>query len=107
MKTIITALSLAVIPGIPASVNAAQVDGGVGMIHDTVLDITWFQDAHYAHTSGYDSDGRLRWNGAVSWVNQLEYAGLSNWRLPTTESGYITAPDYTTNREMGYLFYDK
>ena len=70
VKTIITALSLAVIVGISASVNAAQVERGVRMIYDTVLDSTWFQDAHYAHTSGYDSDGRMRWNDAVSWADQ-------------------------------------
>jgi hypothetical protein len=40
VKTIIAALSLAVIVGISASVNAALVDRGVGMIYDTVLDIT-------------------------------------------------------------------
>ena len=73
MKTIIAALSLAVIVGISASVNPAPVDRGVGMIYYTVLDITWLQDANYAQTSEYDSDGRMRWNDAVSWANQLEY----------------------------------
>jgi hypothetical protein len=77
VKTIIAALSLAVIVGISASVNAALVDRGVGMIYDTVLDITWLQDANYAQTSGYDSDARMRWNDAVSWANQLEYGGLT------------------------------
>ena len=46
VKTIIAALSLAVIVGISASVNAALVDRGVGMIYYTVLDITWLQDAN-------------------------------------------------------------
>lgn len=104
MKTIIAALLLAVIVGISASVNAALVDRGVGMIYDTVLAITWLQDTNYTQTSGYHSDGRMRWNDAASWANQLEYGGLTNWRLPTTESGYITAPDYTTNSEMGHLY---
>ena len=46
----------------------------------------------------------MRWNDAVSWANQLEYGGLTNRRLPTTESGYITAPDCTTNSEMEHLY---
>ena len=33
--------------------QAALVDRGGGMLYDTVLNITWLQDANYAKTSNY------------------------------------------------------
>ena len=35
------------------SAHAVLVDRGGGMLYDTVLNITWLQDANYAKTSGY------------------------------------------------------
>lgn len=64
--------------------NAAQaelIDRGNGLIYDTVLDITWLQDANYAQTSGYDDDGYMTWYEATEWADQLVYAGFSDWRL--------------------------
>ncbi len=54
---------------------------------DDVLDVTWLQDANYALTSGFDSvdteaDGKFRWNYAKQFVDELDYAGFSDWRLP-------------------------
>ena len=34
---------------ITLSANAALYDRGNGLIYDDVLDITWLQDANYAH----------------------------------------------------------
>ena len=51
--------------------TAALYDRGNGLIYDDVLDITWLQDATYAQTSGYDSDGKMNWNDANNWVNAL------------------------------------
>ena len=68
---------------------AALIDRGNGLIYDDDLDITWLQDANYAKTSGYTdtistffADGRMSWAQAQTWVNQLEFAGFTNWRLP-------------------------
>ena len=44
---------------ISSSSHAALYDRGNGLIYDDVLNITWLQDANYAQTSGYDSDGRM------------------------------------------------
>jgi hypothetical protein len=77
--------------------QAALVDRGGGMLYDTVLNITWLQDANYAKTSGFDADGQLPWdfglnsspgwrpragNVAMAWVDNLVYGGYSDWRLP-------------------------
>ena len=50
------------------SANAALYDRGNGLIYDDVLDITWLQDANYAQTSGYDTDGRMTWIEAKAWA---------------------------------------
>ena len=67
--------------------NALLYDRGGGLIYDSDQNITWLQDANYAKTSGYDSDGRMTWDNAVAWANQLEYQGYKDWRLPTTVDG--------------------
>jgi sugar lactone lactonase YvrE len=86
--------------------NAELIDRGGGLIYDTVLDVTWLQDANYAQTSGYDSDGRMTWNEAVAWADSLEYGGFSNWRLPKTMpvngSEYIYSPVYDGSTDSGY-----
>jgi hypothetical protein len=66
------------------SSHAELIDRGCGMIYDTVLNITWLQDANYARTSGYDSDGQMYWEDAKRWVENLVYRGYSDWRLPRT-----------------------
>jgi hypothetical protein len=70
--------------------NASLFDRGNGMIYDNVLNITWLQDANYAATSGYSTsnNGAMNWNQATAWVSNLNYQGLTGWRLPTiTDTG--------------------
>ena len=55
--------------------QAGLVDRGSGMLYDTVLNITWLQDANYAKTSNYDADGRMTWTQANTWANNLNYGG--------------------------------
>jgi hypothetical protein len=67
--------------------NAALIDRGNGLIYDDTQNITWLQDASYAKTSGYDSDGRMTWQESLAWAAQLSYDGgtvngmLTGWRL--------------------------
>src|SRR5215831_2067745 len=68
---------------LPCLSYAALYDRGQGLIYDSVLNITWLQDAQYAQTSGYDSDGIFTWADAETWVNQLNYLSITGWRLPT------------------------
>ena len=116
--------------------NAALLDRGGGLIYDTVLDVTWLQDANYARTQGIGGRlGRMPWADAMAWVDQLVYHDvvrnltLSNWRLPSiaplngvrfrfatstsgnTDDGYnISAPGTryagSTASELAYMYYN-
>ena len=50
--------------------------------YDDVLDITWLADANFARTSGHDADGMMDWPTATAWVENLDYFGITGWRLP-------------------------
>jgi len=67
---------LALIIASPWAAFAALYDRGHGLIYDSVLNITWLQDAQYAQTS-------FNWAGAEAWAHQLDYLGITGWRLPT------------------------
>lgn len=104
-----------------ASVQAALLDRGGGLIYDNVLNVTWLQDANYASSTGYDEDGFMTWSNATAWVEQLKYAGYSDWRLPTVSPidpqagfNYALSFDASTDyaygitspaSEMSYMFY--
>jgi hypothetical protein len=104
--------------GLSASANATLIDRGNGMIYDSDQDITWLQDANYAKTSGYDADGRMNWNTALTWADQLVYGGHDDWRLPTiTDNGYdgcnfgYNGTDCgfnvdTSGSELAYMWYE-
>jgi hypothetical protein len=73
--------------------------------YDTVLDITWLADADYAKTSGYDSNGKMTWQGAVTWADGLSFTDgtqvYDNWRLPTVVPEGGANPD----SELSYMFH--
>ena len=99
----------------------ALYDRGNGLIYDDALDITWLQDAKhlwhqfiiegaltthwYQQYSPLNSDGQMTWAAANLWVNNLDYGGFNNWRLPSIRdkqfSGYNIA-----SSELGYMFYE-
>lgn len=80
----------------------ALLDRGGGLIYDTVLNITWLQDANFSKTSGYDEDGRMAWNQAATWAENLSYYDparnitWTDWRLPKTlpANGSLTGYNY-------------
>ncbi len=61
--------------------QAGLVDRRSGMLYDTVLNVTWLQDANYAKTSGDGADGLMNCTQANTWANNLVYGGYSDWRL--------------------------
>lgn len=106
--------------------QAALLDRGGGMIYDTDLNITWLSDANYAVTSGYAAanardngtsakdnivaDGRMGWEAAVAWADQLVFGGFEDWRLPTALNADGSGPCSGVNctgSEMGHLFYNE
>ena len=90
---------------VSSSSHAALYDRGNGLIYDDVLDITWLQDANYAQTSGYESDGYMNWWDASAWAAQLEYGGYDDWRLPSVGNTPTWGLNVTTG-ELGHMFYN-
>jgi hypothetical protein len=115
--------------------QAALVNRGGGMIYDTTLNLTWLADMNYAKTSGYAAsgvapgssantntiwtDGRMGWNAANAWANNLTYGGFDDWRLASMNpsdttcstsfnpgGGFPTqyAGDNCTGGELSHLF---
>ena len=89
-KKVITLLSaVLMVCWLAVFAQAALIDRDGGLIYDTYLDITWLQDANYAQTSGYDSDGKMTWDTAMTWAADLAYHDSvrdviwDDWRLPT------------------------
>ncbi len=73
---------------------------GGAAIYDWHQDITWLQDANYAASSGYDSDGRLPYNSAlifIDYLNAIQHLGITSWRLPVM--------NYVTNNGQGTFGY--
>jgi|CXWL01.1.fsa_nt_gi hypothetical protein len=65
-----------------------------GMFYDDHLNVTWLQDANYAKTSGYDSDGEMTWHAAMEWADGLSYQGYTDWALPNIS-------------DLSHLYYDE
>lgn len=67
--------------GFTGTSQAALIDRGNGLLYDNVLNVTWLQDANYAKTSGYSATGQMDWNSANTWAANLNYQGITGWRL--------------------------
>lgn len=83
-------LAAAALACLATTASAALVDRGSGLIYDTELNVTWFQDANYAKTSGFHATGAMPKKQALAWVAGLAVADtvrgttLTGWRLPKT-----------------------
>ena len=86
---------LVLVLGLPAVAQATLTSRLAGQAYyDTVLDITWLQDANLARTKAFGVlsvllDGTMIWDAANSWITAMNadggtgYLGINNWRLPT------------------------
>lgn len=124
---------LVLFSAVSMNANAALMSRLDGLAYyDTVSDLTWLADANYAFTSGYatqyangdphssttnvQASGAMGWEAAMAWVVDLEVAGVSGWRLPTTlqpdpscsQQSPIHGSYYNncTGSEMGNMFYN-
>jgi hypothetical protein len=103
-KTSLCLMTLMLVFGLAVSAQATLIDRGGGMIYSTELNLTWLQDANYAQTSGYDADGLMTWDEAMTWAANLSYGGYTDWRLPTYDPPYQRC-DASKLNEMAYLLY--
>ncbi|WP_081607966.1 Lcl domain-containing protein [Methylomonas sp. MK1] len=105
------------------SAQAQLLDRGGGLIYDSELNVTWLADANYANTSGSYNPGKMSWQNAVAWVEDLSYTDsvrgttYSDWRLPTFHDLGAQGCDYgysgtdcgynvdLASSELAHLFY--
>ena len=93
-KTLAAALAIfAVCTFALGSAHASLINNGGGLIYDTDLNITWYDNPNYA-TNLYGA--------YATWAAGLSVGGVTDWRLPTTPG---TVTGITSEGEMGHLFY--
>ena len=76
------------------------VDNGNGTISDLATGLTWMQT---------DSGSSLNWEEALSYCENLDYAGTSDWRLPNAKElhsivDYTRSPQTTNSAAIDPLF---
>jgi uncharacterized protein DUF1566 len=75
-------------------------DNGDGTITDRATGLTWSKLDSGHLKAGENKDGKLNWEQALGWAENLEYAGHSDWRLPNAKElqsivDYTRSPDTT------------
>ena len=79
----VTALAVAIL-GVGGA-SAKLIDNGQGLIYDTVLNITWTQDANLCVTLANCVNGTpfgMAWDDGSAWARTLVFDGVAGWRLP-------------------------
>ena len=82
-------------------------DGTITQIRKDGSRLMWMQDANYAKTSGFDPDGLVSWVTAVNWTSSVNFAGHTGWRLPRAAENTAGSAGYSSNSEMGDLYYNE
>jgi hypothetical protein len=86
--------------GNPAYGKNDFVDNGDGTISDRATGLTWTQN---------DSGTGLDWEGALNYCADLDYAGISDWRLPDAKESqsivdYSRSPEATNSAAIDPIF---
>ncbi len=86
-----------------------NLDGTVTQIREDGSMLMWLQDFSLSGQSpSAESLGRLRWDNAVAWADQLSFAGHDDWRLPTALNFDGRGPELgfnVTTSEFWNLYY--
>ena len=85
------------------------VDNGDGTVTDGATGLTWIQADSAALQAGSKRDGKLNWQQALQWAENLTYAGHSDWRLPNAKElhsivDYTRSPDTTGSAAIDPVF---
>ena len=70
------------------------IDNKDGTITDKATGLTWMKVDSGILKAGRNKDGKLNWQEALEWAEDLEYAGYSDWRLPNVKE-LQSIVDYT------------
>ena len=84
-------------------------DNGDGTITDRATGLVWAQVDSGHLKAGKNGDGKLNWEEALKWAEELQYAGHSDWRLPNAKElqsiiDYTRSPDTTNSAAIDPLF---
>lgn len=85
------------------------VDNKDGTITDLATGLQWMQVDSGTFDVGGNGDGKLNWEQALEWAENLEYAGYSDWRLPNAKElqgivDYTRSPDTTNSAAIDPVF---
>jgi len=89
------------------SSQASLIDVGNGMVYDNDIDLTLLKDMNYSMTSGYDPDGLMTWQEALVWVDQLNFGGFDDWRLPSVAPCFDNQTLCPGLGELGHIYFDE
>lgn len=84
-------------------------DNGDGTITDRATGLTWLKLDSGHLKAGENKDGKLNWEQALRWAEELEYSGHSDWRLPNIKElqsivDYTRSPDTTRSAAIDPIF---
>jgi len=84
-------------------------DEGDGTVSDRATGLVWMKADSGALRAGRNGDGKMNWQEALEWADNLEYAGYSDWRLPNAKElqsivDYTRSPDATQSAALDPIF---
>ncbi|WP_227021331.1 DUF1566 domain-containing protein [Oceaniferula marina] len=86
--------SFLLVRGNPAYGQNKFIDNKDGTITDKASGLTWMAVDSGALKAGRNKDGKLNWQEALAWSENLTYAGKTDWRLPNIKE-LQSIVDYT------------
>ena len=84
-------------------------DNGDGTVTDEATGLMWMKVDSGKLTAGSGKNGKLNWQDALYWAENLEYAGYSDWRLPNVKElqsivDYTRSPATTNSAAIDPVF---
>jgi hypothetical protein len=84
-------------------------DNGDGTVTDRATGLIWAKVDSGHLKAGKNKDGKLNWEQALRWAEDLQYAGHSDWRLPNAKElqsivDYTRSPDTTQSAAIDPVF---
>ncbi len=84
-------------------------DNGDGTVTDKATGLMWMKVDSGKLKAGKNKDGKLNWQEALDWAENLKYAGYSDWRLPNVKElqsivDYTRSPATTNSATIDPVF---
>jgi hypothetical protein len=84
-------------------------DNGNGTVTDRATGLMWMKVDSGTLKAGKNREGKLNWQEALAWAENLEYAGHSDWRLPNVKElqsivDYTRSPATTDSAALDPVF---